>query len=336
MPKYTSDKDFIELWERLEGKVSQVAKMSGVNVRSVYDRRRNIETKYGISLRSFGIKNGGFVASEKTETAMRLDRLAEEKRLKYEREIHLNLHHGVVMVGSDCHYWPQVVSKAHEAFCKLAKRLKPSIVILNGDVLDGARISRHSRNLWEKQPTLKDELTAVQDRCAEIRRAAGDATLIRTIGNHDSRFERYLCENAPELEEMTGSTLLDYLPDWRAGWAVHLNHSQEGWTVVRHRPVTGGIHSTYNSVLKSGVNYVHGHLHKLEYKPWADYRGISRYGVDCGTMAEPNGAQFDYTEGGPLNWRSGFFVLTFRDGVLLPPEPCVIQSGKAWFRSQEV
>jgi hypothetical protein len=32
--------------------------------------------------------------------------------------------------------------------------------------------------------------------------------------------------------------------------------------------------------------HVHGHLHKLQVTPWADYRG-RRYGVDTGTMAEP-------------------------------------------------
>ena len=336
MPKSIEDNEFINLWNRAGGKANHVAEVAGISVRSVYERRRSIEEKHGVRLQSSNAVTPNGACSEKTIKAFRLDKLAEHRQSKYEREIHLDLNDGVVMIGSDCHYWPMIVTKAHQAFCAMAKKLKPSVVILNGDVLDGARISRHSRDLWQKQPTLKDELIAVQDRCAEIQRAAGGAALIRTIGNHDSRFERYLCENVPELEEMTGSTLLDYLPDWRAGWAVHINSNQEGWTVIRHRPVSGGVHSAYNSVLRAGVNYVHGHLHKLEYKPWTDYRGTSRYGVDCGTMAEPSGEQFDYTEGGPLNWRSGFFVLTFRDGVLLPPEPCIVQGGRAWFRAEEV
>jgi hypothetical protein len=46
-----------------------------------------------------------------------------------------------------------------------------------------------------------------------------------------------------------------------------------------------------------------------------------RYGIDTGTLAEPYGPQFeDYTEQGPLNWRSGFAVLSFVDGKLLLPE----------------
>jgi hypothetical protein len=189
--------------------------------------------------------------------------------------------------------------------------------------------------MWQKLPTVKEEIHAVQDRCAEIERAAGKATLIRTIGNHDARFENYLCRMTPELEEMDGTTLLHYLPRWQACWAVHINPDTDGWTVVRHRPVSGGIHAAYNSTLRSGTNYVHGHLHKLQVTPWADYRG-RRYGVDTGTLAEPKGAQFDYTEAGPLNWASGFVVLTFHEGKLLQPEMMVIEHGKPWFRGQMV
>jgi len=227
------------------------------------------------------------------------------------------------------------VTKAHQAFCKLAKELKPKMVVLNGDIMDGARISRHARIMWEKQPQMKDEIAAVQDRCAEIERAASGAKLVRTIGNHDARFENYLSSRVGELEELTGMTLLDYLPRWRAGWCIHLNNQTDGWTTIRHRPVSGGIHSAYNSTLKAGVSYVHGHLHKLSVTPWSDYRG-RRYGVDTGTMAEPYGPQFNYTEAGPVNWASGFAVLTFYKGKLLQPELCVVEHGEAWFRGTKL
>jgi hypothetical protein len=270
-------------------------------------------------------------SSIKNKIGDRLNELAKIRQEKYETEMSDTVTDGVVLIASDCHYWPGIVTKAHQAFCKLAKQLSPKMVILNGDILDGARISRHARIMWEKQPQMKDEIAAVQDRCAEIERAAGKAKLIRTIGNHDARFENYLSSRVGELEEMTGMTLLDYLPRWRAGWCVHLNNHTDGWTTIRHRPVAGGVHSAYNSTLKAGVSYVHGHLHKLQVTPWADYRG-RRYGVDTGTMAEPYGPQFNYTEAGPVNWASGFAVLTFHKGKLLQPELCVVEHGDAWFR----
>jgi hypothetical protein len=323
MPKTVHDDEFIETWRRLQSPIA-VAKAIGMNIRAAHWRRREIEARHGIVLQT--------KASRGNPTA---SQLAEERARKYERDMMLDVTDGVVMVASDCHYWPGIVTEAHQSFCRLAKELKPQMIVLNGDVLDGARISRHARIMWEKQPELKDEIHTVQDRCAEIERAAGKAALIRTIGNHDARFETYLSNRVGEFEELTGMTLLDYLPRWRSGWCLHLNAQTDGWATIRHRPVSGGIHSAYNSTLRAGVHYVHGHMHKLQVTPWADYRG-RRYGVDTGTLAETNGPQFNYVEAGPVNWASGFAVLTFHKGRLLQPELCVVENGEAWFRGKKI
>lgn len=333
MPQKVSDEEFISVWQRLNS-AKKVSQRTGLTPRQVHARRRSIEAKYGIHLKSDVVEQIP-INSQKSAVALAADNLARERASRYENEMHIAIQDGVILVGSDAHYWPGIVSTAHQAFCRLAKKLSPKYVILNGDIMDGARISRHPRVLWQKLPTVKDEIHSVQDRCAEIERAAPRATLLRTVGNHDARFENYLCSNIPEFEEMSGTSLLHYLPQWRAGWAIHLNAESIGWTVVRHRHVTGGIHSMYQSTLKAGVNYVHGHLHKLACTPLGDYRG-RRYGVDCGTLADPTGPQFAYTECGPLNWGSGFYVLTFKGGRLLPPEPCVVERGTAWFRGEEV
>ena len=331
MPLTASDQEFIAAWRRLK-KATLVSKALNIGLRSVYSRRRSMEAKYGMALEAISPIRG---TSAQSLAGHRANALAAERAEKYEGEMHDTLADGVVLVASDCHYWPGVVTVAHEAFCRLAKSLKPAMVVLNGDILDGARISRHPRIMWEQQPQLKDEIHAVQDRCAEIERAAGKAKLVRTIGNHDARFENYLSGRASEVEGMPGSTLLDFLPKWRAGWALHLNAKTDGWVCIRHRPVGGGLHAAINSTLKAGVSYVHGHLHQLKVTPWADYRG-RRYGVDTGTMADVGGPQFTYVEAGPLNWASGFAVLTFREGRLLPPEIVVVDGGEAWFRGEAV
>lgn len=326
-----SDEEFIALFDRL-GSPYAVAKHLKVNPRSVMMRRRRIETRLGISIKTVKPKPG---TSGHSKIAASLAEVAVKRAENYESDMRVDLPDGIVMVASDAHYWPGIVSTAHQAFCKLAKKLKPAIVVMNGDILDGARISRHARIMWEKQPDLKDEIHAVQDRCAEIERAAQGAQLIRTIGNHDARFENYLSGRVGEFEELFGMTLLDYLPRWRAGWGIHLNAHTDSWTTIRHRPVSGGIHSAYNSTLRAGVSYVHGHMHKLQVTPWADYKG-RRYGVDTGTLADPYGPQFNYTEGAPVNWASGFVVMTFRNGHLLQPELCVVEHGQAWFRGEAV
>jgi len=214
---------------------------------------------------------------------------------------------GRVFVASDCHYWPGEVTVAHKAFIALLTEFKPQTVILNGD---------------------KQEIEACQDRLDEIRNATKNARCFWTFGNHDVRLHRYIAVNAPELSDFQG--LFDYFPGWHTGWRVDINDD----VVVKHR-WHNGQHATYNNTLKSGRSIVTGHLHKLQVYPWSDYDG-RRYGVDTGTLAEPYGDQFTYTECNPVNWCSGFAVLTFNNGKLLPPELCEVIDGEAYFRGEKV
>ena len=106
--------------------------------------------------------------------------------------------------------------------------------------------------------------------------------------------------------------------------------------VIKHR-YKGGIHATHNNTLWAGKTVVTGHLHSLKVTPFSDYNGI-RWGVDTGTLADPYGPQFEnYTEQNPANWRSGFVVLTFKDGTLLDPEIVrVVGERKVSFRGEVV
>jgi len=54
-------------------------------------------------------------------------------------------------------------------------------------------------------------------------------------------------------------------------------------------------------------------------------------------MANLDDPAFEYAEDNPKNWRSGFAVLTFWDGKLMPPELCeVISEGLVYFRGQVI
>src|SRR5690606_30108609 len=149
---------------------------------------------------------------------------------------------------------------------------------------------------------------------ASIAKAAGGARLIATLGNHDTRLEKYLIRYARELEGIEGTRLSDHFIGWDFCWSANIN----GDTVIKHR-LRGGQHATYNNVLRAGTNIVTGHLHSQRVYPYTDYRG-TRYGVDLGCLADPKAPAFLYAEANPLDWRSGFAVLTFEGGKLQPPQ----------------
>lgn len=305
-----TDEKFIQTWRDTGGRASAVARDLGfVNERSVYARRRTIEERHGIHLKSGGPN-------------------AEEASVSYHNAFFkTNIENGVVLVGTDPHLWPGELTTVQRAFLYFVENYepRPKIIVLNGDVFDGSRVSRHPKiGFLEKRPTVKEELDACSDYLDKVERVAPKGSkFIWPLGNHDLRLEAHLASAAPEMEGVEGFSLKDRFPTWQPCWTFWLNENEPGWTEIKHR-FKGGIHATYNNTLRSGVSIITGHLHSLKVYPWTDRRG-TRYGVDAGTMADVDGdnmgAQFvHYLEAGSTDWRSGFVVLTFKDGRLMWPE----------------
>lgn len=237
---------------------------------------------------------------------------AYPKRIKHE------IKDGVVLIGSDIHIWPGFESTAQRAFELFCKRMKPSAIVLNGDIFDFAAISRHHRIGWSEQPMPMEEIKAAEGWIGRIEKAAPGATLFRTPGNHCLRLEGWLSNRAAEVEGMPGSKIAYYMPRWKAAWAIHFNNTL--W--VTHR-LKGGKHAPYRNALETGQNTCTGHLHNQQVRDVTDLNG-TRTGVDTGCMAEPfiedDWPQFEYLEGSPADWRAGFGVFTFEDYQLADVE----------------
>lgn len=311
MPKYLSDDELLSLFSQYQS-IEKIAQVTGMNNRSLYARRRALEQRYKTPLT---------VKNPKPEFAHLAPR-------EHKPRFDLGIENGVVIIGSDAHIWPRMRTTAMQAFIKLSKELSPKAVILNGDVFDGASVSRFPRIGWDNRPSVREELQACQETLMEIEEAAGRAKLVWCLGNHDSRFEVKLAASAGEYEGVRGFSLKDHFPKWAPTWSCWLGDH----TIVKHR-WHNGIHATYNNTLKSGKNIVTGHLHRLQATTYSDYNG-TRHGIDSGTLAEPLGPQFmDYLEQNCTNWASGFVVLTLHKGKLLWPEFVnVMNQGVVQFR----
>jgi hypothetical protein len=302
----TSDADFIRMFEK-EGPAA-LRKKLGLPLSNIHRRRNTLERLYGRQIRS----------PDKTRRATRL---AED----HSAVLRYPIKDGVVLIGSDAHIWPGEPTTAMRAFVKFCKEYEPQIVILNGDVLDFPQVSRHPPIGHLELPNIADEIEAAQDQLHDIEMAVRrQCRLVWTLGNHDARFETRLATVAPEYARLHGHSLKDHFPAWSACWRCDLNDS----VTVKHRH-KGGIHATHNSTMWAGRSMVTGHLHSQKVAPFSDYNG-TRYGVDTGCLADPEAKAFvDYTEANPLNWRSGFAVLTFKDGQILPPELVTVWDDKS-------
>jgi len=233
-----------------------------------------------------------------------------------EVRLHEAMQDGVILVGSDAHVWPGPFTPAMRTFVHLAQTLLPVAVVLNGDVFDGAKISRFPSIGHEEKPEVAEELAACQAFCATVELSlAEDTRKVWTLGNHDLRFETKLANEVSQYKGISGFHLKDHFPNWEPCWSFWVNDD----VCIKHRK-SGGVHAAYNNTLRAGVTMVTGHTHMLNVTPYTDYRG-TRYGVQTGFLAEPDGPQFvHYTEDDCCNWNSGMVVLSWHEGTLLPPE----------------
>ena len=295
--KACSDEQLIDAYKRLQS-TKLVCEEIGLSATNAQKRKRSLEAKLGIVIPVYDHR-------PKYNTVQIDQKAIATYQIK----------DGVILVGSDAHIWPGELTTMQRAFLWFAKKYKPACIVANGDIFDGAGISRFPSIGWEKKPSVQQELEAVQDYMDKLLKASPNSMRFWPAGNHDLRFESKLAAVAPEFAGVRGIHLKDHIPGWTPCWRIDVNDD----VVIKHR-WANGVHAVYNNTLRSGKTMVTGHLHSLKVTPWSDYLG-TRYGVDAGCLAEPYGEQFiNYTEGSPVNWRSGFAVLTFRNGRLLLPE----------------
>lgn len=321
MAQRISDDEFIKIWNEHQS-ATIVSEVTGITLRSVFERRQSIERRLGVLLPAqLALQKGGKHNPEVVKMVMSARR--DTNRLE--------IQNGTIIVGSDAHYSPGHIPTAHKALCNLIADLGSQVkaVVLNGDILDGGAISRHPRIRWQKRPTVKDELEAVQARLGEIEKIVKPGTrLMRTYGNHCARFESRLANQVPEYEGIGGFLLKDHLPLWADSDRIDVNEDM----VIIH-DWHSGLHSGWNDVLKGGCHTVTGHTHELSAKAHKGFKDL-HYGIKTGMLADEFQEEFDYRIGKPgMNWQSGFAVLTWVDGMLLYPEfAAVREDGNCYFR----
>ena len=314
-----TDDEWIAAWHAAAGSPARMARATGIGIRNVFARR--------LSLVSKGHELDTNPAAISKDTAW-----------AYPRKRDIKITDGTAIVYSDAHFWPGLpITVGFRALLALISVLRPVAVIANGDLSDFPKISRFARTGWQKLPGVMDELDEVKARQADIKALCGGAATLRTIGNHCVRFDTFLANHAADFEGIAGTRLADHLPDWPEAWSVRINDD----CVIKHR-WHGGVHAAWNNVVKGGVTIVTGDTHRLDARPFMDYRGV-RWGVETGMLSVPpqelsdaGEGPFEFFEDKPAAWTQGFAVLTWHRGRLLQPELCRVDGGTAWFRATAI
>lgn len=247
----------------------------------------------------------------------------------YPERIELELKNATVLVGGDCHFWPGQTSLIWEAFVEVAHALKPDVTVINGDAFDGTRVSRHPRMRSQNTPKLSEEVGETDRQLARLPKNRR----VWTLGNHCQRFDKYLAENASEMEDMATS-LPALFPEWEFAYAAMINEYLPHVIPleIRHFYRMGN-HARWNNAMYSGIHTCTNHTHGLGVTPFNNRMGRI-YGIETGMLNSHDNPQFEYGQGMQSRAHSGFAFLTFDDqGQLMPPELCELVHGKAWFRN---
>jgi hypothetical protein len=314
---FYSNEEFIDAWFENGQSPKKVALALGVAERNVYQRRnRLVAAGHELPTIKFTPDTSSFA---------------------YPQRVHVNIENGFAVIASDRHKWPgDGISPAEAALHVLLERREPDLFILNGDLFDGATTSRHAPLGWERKPDATQELAACREFMDSLEYRLPSAKKFWTIGNHDRRFDYTLAHAAYQFRDLPGLRLFEHFPGWDYGWSLHINSGVPGGhTVVKHKH-RQGVMAARNNALTAGVNIVTGHTHALTVTPVEDYLG-RRYGVECGFLSYKQHPAFEYAEDGPSYARPGFAVLTWRDGVLQPPELVEVDDANvAWFRGEPI
>jgi len=314
-----SDEEFIALWKKL-GSPTLVGKELGINPRSALTRRRNLEIRYKIDLPTSNSQR-----DEKKPPLKKVEQAAHNVR----RGIDVDKVKRVI-VFSDAHF-TDTTTTAFKALLLMIDTFKPQVIICNGDAFDGQVLSRFPSINYDAKPTVLQELQNCRYHLDEIvKHRPPGCRLIWTLGNHDMRYESWLVNKVPEYSGVDGFSLKYHFPEWETCWSFWIGEE----TVVKHR-FKGGRTAGYSNLLAAGnTNIITGHTHVLAVQPISNYQG-NFFGVQTGCLADPMSPTFEYVEDNPLDWRSGFVMLSFDQGRMLMPELIMVsdeQNGEFEFR----
>ena len=225
------------------------------------------------------------------------------------------------------HHAPHHDKTFHRLFCEWLADEQPDQIILNGDLLDAATLSRH-RVIPEGgyDNPINDCLQAAYDILRDYREAVPNAEIHLQRGNHDERLEHALIDNLTALYRVRAAG--DEVPALSLQRLLRLDelrvtyHGDQPWdrskiiVLDNHRlAARHGLSTTRNATKKAltdlGGSTFLNHSHRLsaEYRTtWHPEAGAeTRLAVEAGCACEIEDG-LGYVSGGHPDWQRGFLL----------------------------
>lgn len=153
--------------------------------------------------------------------------------------------------------------RAWNTFLAVARATKPDTLVIIGDFADFLSISAHSKTSVQNE-NLKAEVAVVKQDLKRIKRL-NIPRVVYCGGNHEYRLDRYLANNARELDGLISVRSLLDIDELGFEWVPYKQSIQIGKMHYTHDIGRCGVNAARQSVLDFGNNITFGHCLPLDY-----------------------------------------------------------------------
>lgn len=170
---------------------------------------------------------------------------------------------------SDIHY-PFHDERALEAAVEYGIKHDPTVLLLDGDIIDCHDLSAYERNPRDRYT--EAELSMLAEQFDQFRQAFPKARIIWKEGNHEGRLQKYLMRKAPELwglpmMDVPGLLTMVGGPKamHRVEWVANKRVLKAGHLSLLHGHELGGgggVNPARWLFLRAGENAICGHFHR--------------------------------------------------------------------------
>lgn len=201
-----------------------------------------------------------------------------------------------VLVCSDLHD-KQLDPFCWSVFLDTAKRAKPDIICLAGDVFDMSEFSRFDQD--PRDFSIKESFDFVKEKIFKpLREACPDAQIDFVIGNHDFRILKYLANKTPNmkvlLSDVLGLTMADLfgLPKYKINLVSRFDFAAHTPAEIREEIKNNFVVYydclvvDHHGVDNFGMSGCSGHTHRTHMKSGANLCRGPLHWVTMGTMAK--------------------------------------------------
>ena len=190
------------------------------------------------------------------------------------------------LIISDLHI-PYQDNDSIQKAINYGKEKKVNCILINGDVLDFAGISRHEKDWRQRQ--VHQEFEAARIFLSSLREHFPKAKIVFKLGNHDERWEKYLFLKAPEIFDDPEFKLESRLKlgELKIEVVKEKRPIRIGKLTVLHGHElfggSGGVNPARGTFLKTFDNVIIGHYHKTTSNTEITMSGniISVHSVGC-------------------------------------------------------